>query len=193
MRTGYWNYHNNHPEHLSPDPLRGDCSTKTTLWNKILALNIPPRVKIFVWKFAHDIIASEANLVCHHVPGSPRCVLCGFYWSNANHSILFYQEVKEAWRGSSWWHIFKNLKGSSPAEVLDSLCKELNKDDFECLCTKMWGVWKDRCTHAHKHKAHAKLKEPQRMGQWTDTYLYDFQKAQIQVSPRDGSLVAKYR
>lgn len=40
-------------------------------------MNIPAKAKIFMWKAAHDIIATEANLAAHHVPvnqGAPFVV-----------------------------------------------------------------------------------------------------------------------
>lgn len=88
IRTGYWAL-NNSSETLSLGTLKSECSEKSSLWSKIWALNIPPRVKVFVWKFAHDIVAAEANLIKHHVPGSSMCVLCSFHWSNSTHSIFF--------------------------------------------------------------------------------------------------------
>lgn len=47
-------------------------------WKKIWKLNIPHKVKIFVWKVSHDIIAIKSNLHVHHVPCESRCALCGF-------------------------------------------------------------------------------------------------------------------
>lgn len=86
----------------------------------------------------------------------------------------------------------KKAQGSYSIDILDSMGKTLNKSDFEYFYTKMWGVWKDRCTLAHNLKALARPKDTPQMGQWTDRFLYDFEKAQKHSSPSGGSLVARY-
>lgn len=86
VKTAYWKAlsNSNHQDD------KGICSPSTTpqIWPKIWRLNLPPKVRIFLWKAAHDAIASEANLNIHHVPCPPRCVLCGFHWADTNHAIF---------------------------------------------------------------------------------------------------------
>lgn len=72
----------------------------------------------------------------------------------------------------------QKLRGSYAIDILDSLEKTLKKPNFERFCTKMWGVWKDRCTLAHNPKARARTKDTPQLGQWTDGFLHEFQKSQ---------------
>lgn len=75
VRTGYWSSFNR--IHKADDNSRaGSSHSESNLWDKIWNLHVPPNIKIFTWKAAHDIIGAEANLHSHHVPINPRCVLC---------------------------------------------------------------------------------------------------------------------
>lgn len=74
-KTGYWIGMESDENNTS----NSSCSTKYSLWSKIWSLSIPSKIKIFIWKVAWDIIATEANLITHHVPGSSRCALYGHF------------------------------------------------------------------------------------------------------------------
>lgn len=69
----------------------GESSSKDPLWK----LNIPQKVRIFIWKMAHNALATEANLQRHHVPINPRCDICGYHYANTTYAILFYQGIQE--------------------------------------------------------------------------------------------------
>lgn len=78
IKTRYWSpFEDNKDNEFNS--LKASCSTKDLFLNKIWSLTIPPKIKIFIWKVAHKILGTEANLVRHHVPGDSRCILCGYY------------------------------------------------------------------------------------------------------------------
>lgn len=95
VKSGYWN--SNCSPYSCDEP---SCSTKDQFWNIIWNLQIPPKFKIFIWKMALDIITSEANLVRQHVPGDPRCLLCGYYCANTTHVVFFCQVSRQGWKNS---------------------------------------------------------------------------------------------
>lgn len=124
VKSGYWNSISD--KNLSQAPANAGMgfSSKDSFWNNVWALNI---LKIFIGKVAHDIIASEANLIRYHVPRNPKCVLCGFHWVDTSHSILFCQEVKGAWKNQLWWSTIKKLKGSTAKDILSYMCNLLSR------------------------------------------------------------------
>lgn len=96
VKTGYWTSFKTN-EYTSRANSEASSSQKDPFWKTLWGLNIPKKVKIFIWKAAHDIIASEVNLVQHHVPGNRKCVLCGFFWYDTAHTLFFCQVSKAAW------------------------------------------------------------------------------------------------
>lgn len=138
------------------------------------SLSLPPKIKIFVWKMAHDIIATEANLVRHHVLGDPRCVLCGYYWANTTHSPFFYQASKKGWKDLERWPFLKKFKEFDSINILHAMENHLNREDFEKFCSRGWGIWKDRCALFHNHKRTVGNTHEDSFGKWMDNYLFKF-------------------
>ncbi|KAL8473004.1 hypothetical protein ACS0TY_030007 [Phlomoides rotata] len=66
-------------------------------WKKVWNLNVPPRIKIFMWKLSLDLIATEGNLAKHHVPLSPHCNLYGYVWASSIYAIFLCKAVKGNW------------------------------------------------------------------------------------------------
>lgn len=60
----------------------------TSWWSKVWSLNVPPKVKIFMWKISRDFLATEGNLNLHHVPIGANCFFCDFPFASTKHSLL---------------------------------------------------------------------------------------------------------
>lgn len=66
-----------------------DGSTKNKRWWKeVWSLQVPPRVRMFWWQLAWDILPVERNLASRHVPIQPCCTLCGYAEANTIHAIF---------------------------------------------------------------------------------------------------------
>lgn len=100
-------------------------------------MQIPPKVKIFIRKATHDIIAAEANLFKHHVPINSRCVLCGFYWANTTHVMFFCQGIKKAWSSSEWWPMLKTKKSQNMEDILTLMRDKLTRSNWESFCMRL--------------------------------------------------------
>lgn len=70
------------------------CYSMVKLWS----LHIPPKLKIFGWQIAWDILPIEGNLVLHHVPMSPSCRLCGFFKASTIHVIFLCTMIRKIWK-----------------------------------------------------------------------------------------------
>lgn len=66
-------------------------------------------------------MATEANIVTHHVLSNLRCSLCSFHWSDTTHALLFCQILRGTWKDTGWWKIIKSLKGLSTKDLLTGL------------------------------------------------------------------------
>lgn len=150
VKTGYWNlYKSNHLKEDLNNPSSSD--NISSVWSSIWVLRVPPKVKTFIWKAMHDIIPVEANLFRHHIPINPRCILCGFYWSNTSHVLFFCQGIKKLWNHSEWWHLLKSKKDLTLQQIFEYIKDHTNREGWEKLCMRAWGVWKDRCNIIHKN------------------------------------------
>lgn len=149
VKSVYWSLYNKF--HYTDDTSRASSSnSRSSIWDKIWNLQVPPKTKLFIWKVAHDIIGAEANLHLHHISVNLRCILCGFHWASTTHVLFFCQGIKRAWKETGWWKILKRLKHHNIREILLFMEESLTPEDWDIFCTKIWGIWKDRCNITHK-------------------------------------------
>lgn len=81
---------------------RPESSNKSNgWWKQLWGLKIPPKLKIFWWQVAWDILPIEGNLESHHVPVRPTYYLCGYSRASMIHSIFLCTKVRKAWRGAA--------------------------------------------------------------------------------------------
>jgi hypothetical protein len=46
-------------------------------WKKLWAIKAPGKMKINLWRFAHDCLPSGSQMVRRHIPASAACGVCG--------------------------------------------------------------------------------------------------------------------
>jgi hypothetical protein len=66
------------------------------LWKKLWAIKVPGKMKITLWRFIHDCLASGHQLKHRHIQASDDCVYCGRL-EHAAHTMLFCQFAKDVW------------------------------------------------------------------------------------------------
>ena len=47
------------------------------VWKKLWALQLPPKVKVFVWKLAHNGLATQSNKVARRMTEQSTCLIYG--------------------------------------------------------------------------------------------------------------------
>ncbi|KAL5755359.1 hypothetical protein ACOSP7_023579 [Xanthoceras sorbifolium] len=77
------------------------------LWN----LNIPPKVKIFIWRVCHNAIPSLCNLCSRKIVVDPCCSRCGDAPESSAHALFWCSSVRPIWESSVFWDIL-NLQNA---------------------------------------------------------------------------------
>ena len=57
------------------------------VWKKLWALQLPPKVKVFAWKLAHNGLATQSNKVAHRMAKQSTCLICGRE-EDGHHAVL---------------------------------------------------------------------------------------------------------
>jgi hypothetical protein len=66
-------------------------------WKMVWKIKAPGKMKIHLWRFAHDCLPSGVQMVRRHIPTNDVCVFCGRV-EDVEHSFLQCQFVKEVCR-----------------------------------------------------------------------------------------------
>lgn len=117
-------------------------------WSKVWSLGVPPKIKIFVWKLALEILPIEANLCKHHVPRHPDCFVCGVTLADSAHVLFFCPSIRYIWKRYLCWWQLKDLLGVGMRDILQFCSSSLNIP-FYCLVIILWGIWRERCRVQH--------------------------------------------
>ena len=113
-------------------------------WKKIWALNVPPKVRTFVWRVCFDILPTRDNLHRRRVRVDPRCELCCQQTESAGHLLWECPLARNVWalcRG-------RIQKCSNSAQEVFSLFHQmvgcLSQQDLEKWAVISWGIWNAR-------------------------------------------------
>lgn len=121
-----------------------------TLWPKIWSLQIPPKIKIFIWCACQDIIPTRGNLAHRHIPVSGDCQFCDAKWESTPHALIFCPLVEVAWTRSPFEHIRESNPHKHLRDILYEAAATLSDEDASLLATLLWEVWNQRNKQTHE-------------------------------------------
>ena len=116
------------------------------VWKKLWALQLPPKVKVFAWKLAHNSLATQSNEAARRMVNQSTCVICGGV-EDGHHAVLMClhaRTLRSAMR--KFWKL--------PSE------DKLSYAGFEWhLILILWRSWfvRNELTHSNRVPATGKL------------------------------------
>lgn len=150
VKSGYWWVQNVTPSRRIDRP-SSSRFVEFAVWTGIWKLQVPPKVKIFVWRCIRGVIATRENLFRMRCVDNPCCPICLVHSESVEHPMLLCQWVQLVWfdgplyiriNGASitsfdgWLsHLFALQLGSN-----ESKSRFLSQVAFSC-----WFIWKTRC------------------------------------------------
>jgi hypothetical protein len=82
---------------LSGHGLSTDHTEDSKLWKKLWSIKAPGKMKILLWRFAHDCLPSGHQLCRRQIPASDACLFCNRE-ERVEHTLLFCPYAREVWR-----------------------------------------------------------------------------------------------
>lgn len=113
-------------------------------WKWIWRLNIPPKIKLFVWRLCHNRLATKTGLLARGIKTDPICFLCGEKEKSIPHLFTSCQWTRRVW--------FLSPLGKGPhlqptESMGDWLRKSAKKESswvMELLSVTLWSIWVSR-------------------------------------------------
>lgn len=68
------------------------------VWHLIWTLQVPPKVKIFLWLVLHDVLPTKVNLANRKVLSAASCSLCGFSGKTFMQALFYCAFAQRVWR-----------------------------------------------------------------------------------------------
>ena len=146
VRSGYRLALEAEGNHESKGNSSGSHSS-SSFWNSLWRLNIPNKIKLFMWKAILDIIPSNFNLFCRKIPTSPICPICQKCEETGLHILWKCNLSKKLWANIGW--NFSNTNPSSFSGLFEYVISSLTIEHVELFCYICWLLWNERNNVVH--------------------------------------------
>ena len=111
------------------------------LWNHIWKLNIPPKVRNFVWHACSNILPTSTNLCRKRIPLNPACAICQQHDETVAHAFWGCPLARNVWALVKG----KMQKWSFEVEDFYILVRELmgvlTTKELEVWAIVSWFIW----------------------------------------------------
>ena len=124
-----------------------DSQKSSSSWKRIWRLNLPIKIKLFIWKAILDIIPCNYNLFLRKVAPSPMCRICGKTEETTLHTLWDCNLSKKVWAKIGW-----NLPSVSPISfsgLFEFVSTSLPLDQVELFGYLVWLMWAERNNVTH--------------------------------------------
>ncbi|KAL5788264.1 hypothetical protein ACOSP7_005213 [Xanthoceras sorbifolium] len=115
------------------------------LWN----LNIPPKIKIFVWRVCLNAIPSLCNLCSRKIVVDSCCSRCGDAPESSAHALFWCSSVRPIWESTVFWDILNLQCHISCFDLILWVFVRAKRAELEEFCMILWGVWSKRNAVCH--------------------------------------------
>ncbi|KAK8693145.1 hypothetical protein V6N13_070739 [Hibiscus sabdariffa] len=127
-------------------------SSPPSVWNKIWSLQVPQRVRIFMWITAHKRHLTNAERFRRHIANSETCGICQGASEDIDHVLRFCTRASTLWRcvlGRDDAHRLDALPfeewlhGNITGRLVNGVARDEWGMRFSIYC---WLLWKRRCS-----------------------------------------------
>lgn len=74
-----------------------------------MVLQVPPKVRVFVWKLLNGALPTEVTFMARHVPISSHCFVCGYWAVDSNHIFFRCPATKPFSKSTVYWRLIKQV------------------------------------------------------------------------------------
>ncbi|KAF4404204.1 hypothetical protein G4B88_014660 [Cannabis sativa] len=129
-------------------------------------MNLPPKVRIFVWKIFHKSLPVVVEFYRRHIATSPYCFICNSCEETINHALFFCPRAKAVWHLSKLPINLSRTDQSPYEDILLQLSATISTSEFELFLVYCWSIW-----HGNT------VKTPADVASYAPSFLKEFQAA----------------
>ena len=161
----------------------GTMEVDRGLWKRVWKLNVPRKIKHFLWKSCTNSLPTKENLLKKTIVSENVCHLCSKHPEDVKHALWGCLKVCQVWQRSFGW--LDNNRVSEGA-FSDLVWKVQSKPNlFPLFAVTAWAVWH----HRNKSQLQAATIPLNQVARFAESYLRSFVVGHSQRLPPVSSSV----
>ncbi|KAL5857645.1 hypothetical protein ACOSQ3_005103 [Xanthoceras sorbifolium] len=173
VKLGYW---------LAEE--RGDAGCSTSLvnqqwWRYFWLLQLPSKVKIFLWRACHNILPTATNLLARKISVSPLCYRCHKYEETVAHALWGCHLLQNIHAVCGFMGCLTNVIQDSMLDFLMFCRSVISSYNMQLLGIILWKVWHIRNCSVYQRPCMA-IEE---VVPWCQNFLADYSTAHFVPRP----------
>ncbi|XP_042942776.1 uncharacterized protein LOC122276958 [Carya illinoinensis] len=110
-------------------------------WKHIWSMNLPSKMKLFMWKVGNNLLATKSNLVARKVCDNSRCPICLKEAENVMHVLWLCPAANDVWAEHSRTLQKWNTEENDFLGLWAKISSKLNKPETEEVVAVMRNLW----------------------------------------------------
>ncbi|XP_073363182.1 uncharacterized protein [Aegilops tauschii subsp. strangulata] len=125
----------------------GQCSSwprEEKLWKSLWCVKVPNKMKIVLWRVAHDCFPSGDQLRRRQIPTRTDCCFCG-RTESVEHALLFCPHARAVWDVlKASFNIRLRRSFISPKQWLFDFLSSCSDQEATTITVSIWHIWEAR-------------------------------------------------
>jgi hypothetical protein len=138
VRSGYHFLLN---ESHQDNPGSSDTTLVTHIWNTIWSLQVPMKIRHFLWCACHESLLTRKNLHHRHVQANPRCLSYTVSVKSTLHALWQCNSLNEIWLAVPWGGQLKTDQHLDFMELMQCCIRLLYTSDLQLFAVITWSIW----------------------------------------------------
>ena len=115
-------------------------------WHKLWHLQIPPKVRNFLWRAGRDCLPTRSKLQSRGIPVPLCCLMCNRDVENSWHLFFTCSFAQNCWSEAHLWNAVELCLTDSErfGECLFRIMASLNHSDLGKFYMVLWNIWRQR-------------------------------------------------
>ncbi|KAL5792899.1 hypothetical protein ACOSP7_001493 [Xanthoceras sorbifolium] len=166
-----------------------EVDRKPFKWKRFLwGLNIPAKVRMFVWRACRNLLPTRSLLAARRVPVGAGCPLCDAAVESVLHSLWLCRSLVESKAAVPFLASLRLPAAGSFLDFILACFSSLLVHEMELLLVLLWRFWFRRNLAVHS----APLLSVEATVGWSERFLVDFQAAVAVPSVRCELVVERW-
>ncbi|KAH9696063.1 putative reverse transcriptase/RNA-dependent DNA polymerase [Citrus sinensis] len=116
----------------------GSCSRQ---WNVLWSLELPEKIKIFMWRAIKNILPTTENLWKRKCLPEPTCPRCHKSVETISHALFECKAARKTWNLAPSTFELQNVPGQDIFSYAQNLCSNSRRNKAELMIMYCWAIW----------------------------------------------------